>query len=82
MLQDGLETIFKVKASVKLEKNMKAYADRKGVDVSTVRLTLDGSRLDRGKMIADYEEIEDNTQIDVLIEATGGSTEHSTLLLL
>ena len=70
--QSGEEMFFKVKKTTKLGKMMDAYAKRRGVPPNSLRFQLDGERLkseDTPKML----ELEENDQIDVMLEATGGS---------
>ena len=69
--QSGEEMFFKVKKTTKLSKMMDAFAKRRGVPSSSLRFQLDGERIkgdDTPKML----ELEDNDQIDVMLEATGG----------
>mmetsp|Transcript_5052 Transcript_5052/g.8285 ORF Transcript_5052/g.8285 Transcript_5052/m.8285 type:complete len:93 (-) Transcript_5052:172-450(-) len=69
--QSGEEMFFKVKKTTKLGKMMDAYAKRRGVPSSSLRFQLDGERIkseDTPKML----ELEENDQIDVMLEATGG----------
>eukprot|EP00604_Paraphysomonas_vestita_P002566 CAMPEP_0174817740 /NCGR_PEP_ID=MMETSP1107-20130205/262_1 /TAXON_ID=36770 /ORGANISM="Paraphysomonas vestita, Strain GFlagA" /LENGTH=95 /DNA_ID=CAMNT_0016028725 /DNA_START=52 /DNA_END=339 /DNA_ORIENTATION=- len=69
--QTGEEMFFKVKKSTRLQKMMDAYAQRRGISVNGLRFTLDGTRIapdDTPKML----ELEENDQIDVMLEATGG----------
>ena len=49
-----------------------AYADRKGVDVASLRFLLDGERInetDSPKML----ELEDEDQIDCVLQQVGGA---------
>ena len=69
--QSGEEMFFKVKKTTKLSKMMEAYAKRRGVPSNSLRFQLDGERIraeDTPKML----ELEENDQIDVMLEATGG----------
>jgi small ubiquitin-related modifier len=69
--QGGDEMFFKVKKETKMSKIMEAYATRKGVNATALRFTVDGERIekeDTPKML----ELENDDQIDVLLEATGG----------
>lgn len=52
-------------------KVFEAYADRKGVDVASLRFLLDGERInetDSPKML----ELEDEDQIDCVLQQVGG----------
>ena len=70
--QTGDEMFFKVKKTTKMEKILSAYAQRRGVSLQSLRFMLDGTRIketDTPKML----ELDDNDQIDVMLEATGGN---------
>jgi len=72
--QGGDEMFFKVKKETKMQKIMDAYAQRKGINVASLRFVLDGERLnatDTPKML----ELENDDQIDVLLESVGGGEE-------
>lgn len=69
--QAGEEMIFKVKKTTKMSKIFDAYASRKGINVSSLRFMLDGSRIN-GEQTPKMLELDDNEQIDVMIEAQGG----------
>jgi small ubiquitin-related modifier len=63
---------FKVKKTTKMEKILSAYAQRRGVALTSLRFMLDGTRIketDTPKML----ELDDNDQIDVMLEALGGN---------
>jgi len=69
--QDGDEMFFKVKKETKMQKIMDAYAQRKGINVNSLRFNMDGNRIqptDTPKML----ELENDDQIDVMLEAIGG----------
>eukprot|EP01082_Thalassiosira_pseudonana_P010194 g8948.t1 g8948 contig34:495094-495889(+) len=69
--QNGEETYFKIKKTTKMKKIMDAYAQRKGINRTSVRFLLDGDRItddDTPKTL----EIEDQDQIDCVLEQTGG----------
>jgi len=69
--QGGEETFFKVKNTTKMSKVFGAYAQRKGVQQSSLRCLLDGERInpeDTPKSL----ELEDQDQIDRLLEQYGG----------
>lgn len=70
--QTGEETFFKIKKSTKMAKVFETYAQRKGVQSSSLRFLLDGERIkpdDTPKML----ELDDQDQIDCMLEQTGGS---------
>ena len=69
--QGGEETFFKVKNTTKMSKVFGAYAQRKGVQQSSLRFLLDGERInpeDTPKSL----ELEDQDLIDCLLEQYGG----------
>ena len=56
-------------------KVFEAYADRKGVDVASLRFLLDGERInetDSPKML----KLEDEDQIDCVLQQVGGGCRH------
>lgn len=70
-LKTGEETFFKIKKSTKMQKVFETYAQRKGVQVNSLRFMLDGERIDptqTPKML----ELDDQDQIDCLLEQVGG----------
>jgi small ubiquitin-related modifier len=70
--QTGEETMFKIKKSTKMSKVFSAYAQRKGVEASSIRFLLDGERIndtDTPKML----ELEDEDQIDCVLQQVGGA---------
>jgi small ubiquitin-related modifier len=54
------------------EKVFKAYADRKGVNESSMRFVLDGDVV-KGDQTPKMLELEDGDQIDCMLEQVGGS---------
>ncbi|CAO4384532.1 unnamed protein product [Caenorhabditis nigoni] len=69
--QDSKELHFRVKFGTSLEKLKKAYADRTGVSVKSLRFLFDGRRIE------DYDtpeslKMEDDDSIQVYQEQTGG----------
>lgn len=69
--QTGEETYFKIKKTTKMEKVFSTYAQRKGVQVSSLRFLLDGERInptDTPKQL----ELDDQDQIDCMLEQMGG----------
>jgi small ubiquitin-related modifier len=70
-LQTGEETFFKIKKTTKMSKVFETYAQRKGVQSTSLRFLLDGERIDKDstpKML----ELDDQDQIDCMLEQTGG----------
>jgi small ubiquitin-related modifier len=69
--QTGEEMFFKVKKGTKMQKIFSAYADRRGIQVNSLRFMLDGERIQPDstpKML----ELEENDQIDVMLDMVGG----------
>ncbi len=67
----GEETFFKIKKTTKMSKVFSTYAQRKGVQVNSLRFLLDGERIndtDTPKTL----ELEDNDQVDCMLEQVGG----------
>ena len=69
--QGGDETFFKVKKTTKMSKVFAAYAQRKGVAITSLRFLIDGDRIDAAETPKSLE-LEDQDQIDCLLEQTGG----------
>lgn len=70
--QTGEETFFKIKKTTKMSKVFDTYAQRKGVQATSLRFMLDGERIDENstpKML----ELDDQDQIDCMLEQTGGN---------
>eukprot|EP00947_MAST-08B_sp_MAST-8B-sp1_P001632 g1632.t1 len=67
----GEETFFKVKNTTKMGKIMKAYATRLGVEQKSLRFLLDGDRIQEDDT-PDGLDLEDQDQLDVVLEQTGG----------
>jgi small ubiquitin-related modifier len=70
-LQTGEETFFKIKKTTKMQKVFETYAQRKGVQSSSLRFLLDGERIEPDqtpKML----ELDDQDQIDCMLEQSGG----------
>mmetsp|Transcript_31401 Transcript_31401/g.70336 ORF Transcript_31401/g.70336 Transcript_31401/m.70336 type:complete len:181 (+) Transcript_31401:80-622(+) len=72
--QTGEETMFKVKKTTKMQKIFGAYAQRKGVDPSSLRFLLDGDRI-QGDQTPKMLELEDEDQIDCVLAQMGGADE-------
>mmetsp|Transcript_31454 Transcript_31454/g.35776 ORF Transcript_31454/g.35776 Transcript_31454/m.35776 type:complete len:104 (+) Transcript_31454:184-495(+) len=69
--QTGEETFFKIKKTTKMSKVFDTYAQRKGVQATSLRFMVDGERIDENqtpKML----ELDDQDQIDCMLEQTGG----------
>lgn len=71
-VQTGEETFFKIKKTTKMEKVFETYAQRKGVQMASLRFLLDGDRVDP-KQTPKMLELEDQDQIDCMLEQTGGA---------
>ena len=65
---------FKVKKTTKMQKIFGAYAQRKGVDPSSLRFLLDGDRI-QGEQTPKMLELEDEDQIDCVLAQMGGADE-------
>jgi small ubiquitin-related modifier len=70
--QTGEETFFKIKKSTKMSKVFETYAQRKGVQSSSLRFLLDGERIN-GDNTPKMLELDDQDQIDCMLEQTGGN---------
>merc|ERR1711935_1219239 len=69
--QTGEETFFKIKKTTKMNKVFQTYANRKGVQLGSLRFLLDGERIEpeqTPKML----ELDDQDQIDCMLEQSGG----------
>ncbi|OEU22446.1 small ubiquitin-like protein [Fragilariopsis cylindrus CCMP1102] len=69
--QTGEETFFKIKKSTKMSKVFNTYAQRKGVQMSSLRFLLDGERIAETMTPQDLE-LDDQDQIDCMLEQSGG----------
>jgi len=69
--QSGDEMFFKVKMSTHLSKIFEAYANRRGLSLATLRFMIEGKRL-TGEDTPKLLELEEDDQIDVVLEQTGG----------
>jgi len=69
--QTGEETYFKIKKTTKMEKVFQTYAQRKGVQSSSLRFLLDGERI-MGDQTPKQLELDDQDQIDCMLEQMGG----------
>ncbi|KRX25821.1 Small ubiquitin-related modifier [Trichinella nelsoni] len=70
--QDSKEVTFRVKMDMPLIKLMKAYSERTGIGLGSLRFVFDGSRLDDTKTPKELN-MEDNDMIDVYQQQHGGS---------
>jgi len=69
--QTGEETFFKIKKTTKMSKVFNTYAQRKGVQISSLRFLLDGERIEEGQTPESLE-LDDQDQIDCMLEQSGG----------
>jgi len=69
--QTGEETFFKIKKTTKMSKVFNTYAQRKGVQVNSLRFLLDGDRIQNDDTPAKLE-LDDQDQIDCMLEQMGG----------
>merc|ERR1711920_376898 len=69
--QTGEETFFKIKKTTKMSKVFSTYAQRKGVQVASLRFLLDGERIDPNQTPKQLE-LDDQDQIDCMLEQMGG----------
>ena len=70
--QDGNEVFFKCKPTTALDKLMKAFCQRQGIAINTVRFLFDGNRI-RENQTPEQLEMEDGDSIDVVVEQVGGT---------
>jgi hypothetical protein len=69
--QHGTKTFFKIRRDIKLSKVFSAYSKRRGVEVTSLRFTFEGQRLDENDTPGKLD-ISEGDQIDVFQEQTGG----------
>ena len=69
--QTGDEMFFKVKKTTKMSKIFEAYATRRGVASNALKFLMDGQRVNPDST-PKMEELEENDQIDVMVDAVGG----------
>ena len=69
--QLGEETFFKVKKTTKMEKVFMTYAQRRGVQPSSLRFLYDGDRI-LATQTPESLDMEDQDQIDCMLEQQGG----------
>jgi small ubiquitin-related modifier len=70
--QSGGELVFRIKASTKIKKMKKAYADKRQIDPATVRFMFEGKRLDDDHTCSEAG-LSDSDTIDATVEQTGGA---------
>lgn len=71
--QQASEVHFKVKTHTKLEKVMKAYCDKKSIEMGAVRFVFDGTRINPNTTPASLG-MDDGDVIDCFMEQIGGSS--------
>lgn len=69
--QQGEEILFKIKPHTVMDKVIKAFSDKIGVDPSTLRLTFDGQRV-TGTQTAAQIELNDGDVLDIMEFQVGG----------
>lgn len=69
--QTGEETFFKIKRTTKMAKVFETYAQRKGVQSTSLRFLLDGERIESTATPKTLE-LDDQDQIDCMLEQSGG----------
>jgi len=72
--QTGEETYFKIKRTTKMSKVFETYAQRKGVQATSLRFLLDGDRV-QGNQTPKELELDDQDQIDCMLEQMGGNSD-------
>ena len=68
---NGAVTHFKVKKSTKFRKILTAYAGKAGINPDTIRMMVDGNRVNLEQCPGDYD-MESGDQIDAMAEQQGG----------
>ena len=68
---NGAVTHFKVKKSTKFRKILTAYAGKAGINPDTIRMMVDGNRVNLEQCPGDYDR-ESGDQIDAMAEQQGG----------
>ena len=68
--QHGEETFFKIKKTTRMEKVFEKYAERKGIQSTSLRFLLDGERI-KGDSTPKMLELEDQDQIDCMADQVG-----------
>ncbi|GBG00159.1 hypothetical protein Rsub_12978 [Raphidocelis subcapitata] len=66
------EVQFRVKATTKMEKIFKAYAEKKALNAGAVKFLFDGQRVQGHQTPADLG-MEDGDSMDAMLEQLGGS---------
>jgi small ubiquitin-related modifier len=70
--QQGEEVFFKIKPTTMMEKVIRAFADKLGVDAGALRLTFDGERV-QGNKSAQEIGLQDGDVLDVMEFQVGGA---------
>mmetsp|Transcript_7211 Transcript_7211/g.14747 ORF Transcript_7211/g.14747 Transcript_7211/m.14747 type:complete len:96 (-) Transcript_7211:275-562(-) len=70
--QDGAEVFFKCKPTTPFEKLMKAFCQRQGVEMASVRFLFDGNRIRETQTPSELD-MEDGDSIDVVVAQVGGA---------
>ena len=65
--QTGEETFFKIKKSTRMQKVFDTYAQRKGIQASSLRFLLDGEKIG-AEQTPKMLELDDQDQIDCMLE--------------
>jgi small ubiquitin-related modifier len=69
--QQGEEVLFKIKQHTQMEKVIKAFSDKVGIEPASLRLTFDGERVTGDQTAADLE-LADGDVLDVMEFQIGG----------
>ena len=78
---NGAVTHFKVKKSTKFRKILTAYAGKASINPDTIRLMVDGQRVNLEQCPGDYD-MESGDQIDAMAEQQGGKRDPGNTPLL
>jgi len=70
----GEETHFKIKATTKFSKVFNAYAQRKGIESTSIRFRFDGNAI-AGEQTPGDLDMEDDDVIDCMLEQVGGMSD-------
>jgi len=71
MAKAGEETVFKIKPTTKMGKIKKAYAEKRGIQASSIRFLIDGDAVN-DEQTPKMLELEEDDQIDCMLEQQGG----------
>lgn len=69
--QNGGEVFFKIRDTLPLSRLMKAYAERKGLGLTSIRFLFDGTRVNDDATPKSLG-MENDDVIDVVLQQTGG----------